>query len=285
MDLQTLLNSGTLELYVLDRLDPDERRRVEAYAREYPEVREEITAIEEALEQYTVLQGTRTPPPPEALTEVLSRLPAGTPPPPPPADSAGGTPARPATGQATSGSLGGVNWIPWLLALALGAALFTTYYYYQGEQDRQQEINELRQRFTTLEQDCERIRDANRENQQQLALLSDADTRSIVLAGTENAPESRAVVFYNAVAGEVLFSAANLPVPPAGKQYQLWVIDAEGPHDLGVLARDTTAGTLRPVRYVPEAAAFAITLEDEGGQPTPDLSQLQVIGEVGGGAS
>ena len=263
MNLQEYINSGILELYVLDRLSLDERREVEQYAREYPEVRQELEATELALERYALLHGTTTPPSPEVLSGALSALPKPSSPAAPPAK--------------------GNNWLTWLLALALGAALFLAFYYYQQGSERETTNTELRQRFTTLEQDCERIRDANRENRQQLALLTDTDTRDVLLAGTDNAPDSRAVVFYNPTSGETLFSAANLPPPPAGRQYQLWAINENGPQDLGVLDLNLSADTLLDVRFVPGAAAFAITLETEGGQPSPDLSQLQVIGELTAG--
>ena len=275
MDIQAYINSGVLELYVLDRLSPDERRQVETYAERYPEVRQEIEEIELALEKYAVLNGQLTPPPPHALTAVLAALPA---PAPRPTSSAPRTDSPPPPPTATAPKR--PNWPLWLLALALGMALFGLYYFYQQAQAQDTSIGELQQRFTTLEQDCERIRDNNQENRQQLALLSDVDTRGIVLAGSDNAPDSRAVVFYNQQAGEVLFSASNLPTPPSGKQYQLWAIDASGPQDLGVLDEQLTSDTLLDVRFVPNANAFAITLQDAGGSPTPDLSQLQVIGEV-----
>ncbi|CAH1000198.1 hypothetical protein LEM8419_01346 [Neolewinella maritima] len=272
MDIQAYINSGALELYVLDRLSPDERRQVETYAEQYPEVRQEIEEIELALERYAVLNGQLTPPSSTTLTSVLAVLPsqakvaeAKTP--------SSKTPKPPA-------GRSGPHWIVWLLALALGMALFGLYYFLQQANAQTTSLEELQQRFTTLEQDCEQIRDTNQENVQQLALLSDADTRGIVLAGSDNAPNSRAVVFYNPQAGEILFSASNLPAPPAGKQYQLWAIDANGPQDLGVLDEELSAGTLLDVRFVPDAAAFAITLEDAGGKPSPDLSQLQVIGNV-----
>ena len=268
MDIQAYINSGVLELYVLDRLSPDERRQVETYAEQYPEVRQEIEEIEVALEEYAVLNGSLTPPPAASLTAVLAALPAVAPP--------VRTPAVPREAAKEDRP----NWLLWLLALALGMALFGLYYYFQQAQARTSSIDQLQQRFTTLEQDCERIRDNNQQNRQQLALLSDVNTRGIVLAGSDNAPDSRAVVFYNQQAGEVLFSAANLPVPPSGKQYQLWAIDANGPQDLGVLDEQLTGDTLLDVRFVADVAAFAVTLEDAGGKPTPDLSQLQVIGEV-----
>ena len=78
MDINAYINSGILELYVLDRLAPDERRQVELYAEQYPEVRQEISDIELALEEYALLQGSQTPPAPRVLETVLATLPTQT---------------------------------------------------------------------------------------------------------------------------------------------------------------------------------------------------------------
>ncbi len=269
MDSSSYINSGVLELYVLDRLSPDERREVERYAEQYPEVRQELTEIEVALEKYAVLRGAQTPPPVNVLDDVLSAIGARTTPPTtttvaPPA------PAAPAA-----------NPLPWLLTALLALALGGLIYYYLQAGERRESIDELEQRFTLLEQECEQQRANFQADRQRIALLTRIDTRDVLLAGSENAPDSRALVFYNPSVGEVLFSASNLPAPPAGKQYQLWALDAEGqPLDLGVLSPSLTNQELLDVRYVPNASAFAVTLEDAGGKPSPDLSQLQVIGEV-----
>lgn len=267
MDINAYINSGELELYVLDRLSPDERRRVEDYAVRYPEVREELNAIELDLEAYALLRGQQTPPPDSVLTSVLAVLPAKkaavSPPPstPPPAKSN--------------------DVLPWVLGGLLLLALAGLLYFFLQTRERADQVGELQERFSILEEDCERVLDNARENERQLALLSDLNTTSVVLEGSDNAPDSRAVVFYNSVDGEVLFSAVNLPPPPDDRQYQLWAIDEEGPQDLGVLSRTLEEGTLSERRFVPNTQAFAITLEEDGGRPTPDLSQLQVIGNVG----
>ena len=270
MDLSAYINSGVLELYVLDRLAPDERRRVESYAAEYPEVKTEIEHIESDLEHYAVLRGEATPPSPAVLDSVLRKI-------RPTAAPATSAPAAAPPAPATRGS-GAFTWIL-LIALALAAAGLI--YLYLQSQDRASEMEGLSQRYNALEASCQQQATAYEADQQQLALLTDIDTRGVVLSGTDNAPESRARVFYNSDRQSVLFTASNLPAPPAGRQYQLWAINGDGPQDLGVLDLDLTSEELLEVPFVAGAAAFAITLEEEGGRPTPDLSQLQVIGEVG----
>ncbi len=277
MDLSAYINSGVLELYVLDRLSPDERREVERYADQYPEVKEEITEIEVALERFALLNGAQALPSPTVLEQVLPKVRSQIPP-APAATPRQATPSRPAITPASATSPAALTWI---LAAALLIALGGLVYFYLQANHRGESINELEQRFSTLEQECEQERASTVNDQQQLAVLTDIDTRNVILTGSENAPDSRAVVFYNPTSGEALFSAANLPAPPAGKQYQLWAIDAQGPQDLGVLSATLSNDQLLAVRYLPDVAAFAVTLEDEGGKPSPDLSQLQVIGEVG----
>ncbi|MGB3801238.1 MAG: anti-sigma factor [Lewinella sp.] len=272
MDLTAYINSGVLELYVLDRLSPDERRRVESYAAEYPEVKTEIEQIEYDLEEYAVLHGQSTPPPPSVLTSLLNDIQStATTVSPPPAKAA--PPPTPPAARNTSP-------LVWGLLIALALALAGLLYYFLQHQQRGDQLNELNSQFSALQAQCDEVATNYQADQEQLALLTDIDTRGIVLAGTGNAPESRALVFYNPSQGTVLFSASNLPAPPTGQQYQLWAINEDGPQDLGVLDRDLTNEELLNVPFVANTQAFAITLEVEGGQPAPNLEQLQVIGEV-----
>ena len=277
MDLTAYINSGILKLYVLDRLSPDERRRVESYAAEYPEVKAEIEQIELDLEHYAVLHGQATPPPPSVLTSVLRRIEPATSPVAPTDSATAHTPPPPTRAEQ------GANPLLWILLIALALALAGLAYFYFQSQDRLSEVNRLTTEFTALEEDCQQVADNYEADQQQIQLLTDIDTRGVVLAGTDNAPDSRAQVFYNRTQNSVLFTAANLPTPPTGRQYQLWALDSEGnPQDLGVLDRNLTGEQLINIGTNPDSdtQAFAITLEVEGGRPTPDLSQLQVIGTV-----
>ena len=278
MDLTAYINSGILELYVLDRLSPDERRRVESYAAAYPEVKAEIEQIELDLERYAVLHGEATPPDPSVLTGVLLQIESAT---------SSATPRSPSSSTAAAPSqpvARGTNPWLWILLIALALTLAGLAYFYFQSQERLGELNRLSTEFSALEADCQQVAADYEADQQQLDLLTDIDTRGLVLTGSDNAPDSRAQVFYNRSRNAVLFTAANLPTPPTGRQYQLWALDGEGnPQDLGVLDRNLTGEELINIAANPDAdtQAFAITLEVEGGRPTPDLSQLQVIGSLG----
>ena len=265
---------------MLDLLDdPAQRAEVERYAAEYPEIRAELFGIEIALEAYAeanakplnaallgpLLADINNPNTPSATTgQPLST-------------TAKKTTPTPATNAAPTGSL---NWLPWLLAALAGALVLYLYFSSRTETaELQGQRNELQNDINTLREDCDATNTALIASERRVQALTNPATQDIELAGTDNAPESSAIVFYNQELDRTIFRAGNLPRPPAGKQYQLWALDAEGtPVDLGVLALDLEADTLLDVSFIENASAFAITLEDEGGKPAPDLTQLQVIG-------
>ena len=266
MNLTEYIASGVLELYVLDRLDADQRREVEDMADRHPEVRAEIATIELSLEQ--IARKLAPPVDPGVLDRVLDELRP---------QFAGGTPAA-AAPTAPAAPRGVLSFLPWLAVLAaLGAA----YFFYQQSRDSRAATDAALSQLATLEEECDRGQASLRRAEERLLELTSGATRRVPLASPDGDAAKSAVVFYNPATNRTLFRASQLPPPPAGKQYQLWAIDAGGPRDLGVLDLTLDGNTLVEVDYVADANAFAITLEDEGGKPQPDLTQLQVIGNVG----
>lgn len=113
------------------------------------------------------------------------------------------------------------------------------------------------------------------ENQNNLLLNSD----KIKLLGVETHPELYATVLYSN-SNEVYLKLDNLPAPPAGKEYQLWAIVDGAPVDLGMY-NASNSDKLQAMKTVKNPQAFAITLENEGGSPTPTMEQMFVMGKVG----
>ncbi|SKB81248.1 cupin domain-containing protein [Daejeonella lutea] len=62
MNLQSYIESGILELYALDQLDPNEREEVERMLSVFPEIRAELDQIQSALERYAHSQSIAPPP-------------------------------------------------------------------------------------------------------------------------------------------------------------------------------------------------------------------------------
>ncbi|MES2706038.1 MAG: anti-sigma factor [Verrucomicrobiota bacterium] len=114
---------------------------------------------------------------------------------------------------------------------------------------------------------------------------SQLDKTRIAVLGSilKNAPKAVAVSLWRQETQQGLLVVENLPALPPGRDYQLWVIDPnhKSPVSAGVFKVDVDGKVrieFKPVQPVREASKFAVTMEQEGGSPTPHLDQLVVIG-------
>lgn len=105
----------------------------------------------------------------------------------------------------------------------------------------------------------------------------------VTLAGQAVSPESSANVYWDQESNQVVVDVQNLPTPPPGKVYQVWSLtfDPLTPVSIGVLDQFTSVDIkIFSVENVSNAQAFGITLEPEGGSPTPTMDQLYTLGKV-----
>ena len=105
-----------------------------------------------------------------------------------------------------------------------------------------------------------------------------------VLGGTGEAPGARGAVFYRAAEPRATLVAEGLPLPGAGRQYQLWLI-RDGERDSGGVFSVSPRGygTLEVSAPLPVGAyqAFGVTVEPAGGSPGP--TGPRVLGGSPGG--
>jgi anti-sigma-K factor RskA len=108
--------------------------------------------------------------------------------------------------------------------------------------------------------------------QSQVAILAAPDLTRIDLAGQPAAPTAAARAFWSRSRG-LVFTASNLPAPPPGRAYQLWVLTAQpAPISAGMLAPDASGRVIARFETppdLPRPVAMAVTLEPEGGVPAP----------------
>jgi anti-sigma-K factor RskA len=107
------------------------------------------------------------------------------------------------------------------------------------------------------------------------SLVSGTDSSVAALKGTAPARQADGWIAWSPSRKRGFLVVHNLPVAPAGKQYQLWVIAAGHPASAGVFDVDNLghASLVVPVEP-PQPDAFAITLEPSGGAPAPSGSPL-----------
>lgn len=156
-----------------------------------------------------------------------------------------------------------------LLAVSIG----TNLYLYWNNENHKTEIVKVITEKNIQKQALNQLYD-------RLALLQDSNVKKILLKGVENKPTLAAVVFWNQETAEVYLSLDKMPTPPQGKQYQLWAMVDGKPVDAGIFPLDSKTIDLSKMTNILKAQAFAITLEDEGGRPTPTLSELCVMGTI-----
>lgn len=268
MNPNDYIATGKLELYVLGKLDREDELEVERMAREHSEIRAEIDKIEVALEQYAQLHAV--PPPAGTLDDILERVRQDT--------DAGATPAEP---QVVPG--GGRSFTPLWILIAASAALLAGWFWNQ-QQTATEELDNLQLDYATLAEDCNEQAEIMNLMADQIDFLRSPASRQIILnsANEDLAPGALAAVFYNPESRQSYFTPSALPPAPAGRQYQLWAIvpDIDDPVDMGVLTFDENSTALIEVPFIDNPAAFAITLEPEGGSASPTMDQMYVIGNV-----
>jgi len=111
-----------------------------------------------------------------------------------------------------------------------------------------------------------------------LQVLRDTNMAVVRMKGMPAYPQGMATVFWNKRSKDVYLMVNNLPRPEPGKQYQLWAIVNGQPVDAGMLNWDQS-GIVASMKNIPQAQAFAITLEDEGGHPAPQ-GAMYVMGGI-----
>ncbi|MEO8129743.1 MAG: anti-sigma factor [Bryobacteraceae bacterium] len=120
--------------------------------------------------------------------------------------------------------------------------------------------------------------DYTAEAKQTLAILNGAETRQVVFGGSVPVPPQGRVLV-NAKHG-VLLLASNLPKPPAGQTYELWVIPKGGsPKPSGLFQSDShgSAMYLSPTPVdVATLGAVAVTLEPAAGSTAPTSTPIIV---------
>jgi len=92
-------------------------------------------------------------------------------------------------------------------------------------------------------------------------------------------PASMATVYWDTKTRDVYLMINDLPVPAADKEYQLWAMVDGKPVNAGVFDLASNLPLMK-MKNIPEAQAFAITLEKRGGSPTPSMDAMYVMGKV-----
>jgi anti-sigma-K factor RskA len=298
MNIQAYIESGILEEYVLGTVSPQEKQEVECMSHIYPEIKEELLRTESALEEYALKH--QTAPPPSLKESLFARMNFDTvqetdevPAEAQANDLPANTAALAASPQVTAGDPRGTSpdadrielrevtplWARLAAAAAIILAVFagwSAFLLSQASSDNERLIADMAGMKTQMAE----VQSSLAYSESLADMYRNPDYKVVKMAGMPKSPESSAAAFWNQKTNEVMIDVQNLPAAPLGKQYQLWSIVDGKPVDIGMLDHQFAGKLLKMKNTQSGSVAFAITLEKEGGVPSPTMEEMYVMGKV-----
>lgn len=271
-ELKTYLESGILEQYVLGDLSKEEMLAVEKNAMLYPEIRTEISEIENALLGYA--KSNSIEPSAAIRNRILNSL-----------DSFDQDPQisrlNPSGASPKSSPFYKYAFAASLALLFLSIILLINLNNKLNESNTQIDVLQSdNQKFSNqvnyIERELTDTRNALQFHQNPAAY------KLVSLKGSAKAPSASMLVAFNAEKEEVMIdlSSVNMPSNDQEHQYQLWAMVDGKPVDLGVFDSSTGSTGMKKMKSVKDAQAFAVTLEPRGGNPNPTMDQMKAIGNI-----
>ena len=278
MDSKEYIASGIIERYVLGSVSDQERREVDCMSLIYPELMEELLSIQFTIESY--VESIAVQPPSGlkvAIFEAIKNV-----------EQESIVQKDSVRAESSTGSTAKIvemkpkPFLKWAAAAIIPIIGLGVMYF--GERNSRMDLtNQLAEVEAKIEANftdsLSNLQNSLNQNKEYQALILDESTKEVLLAGTEVSPESQARVFWSSEREEFCLISDKLPNPISGKQYQLWAIADGVPVDLGVFNKSETCSNLQKID-LENIQAFAVTLEKEGGSPTPTMEQMYVVGAI-----
>ena len=259
MDTKEYIESGILELYVYGQLTETENVEVNQMEHKYPEIKDEIVAIEKAIINLSA-----------GFSPFLS------------SDNFEKIKTRLELKHSRVISMHSRNnrfqYMGWAAALILLVGIGYEY----------NKVNQTKSQLVSVEVEKSKMHEAlvstemaNKKTSEQLAVIRDVNNTVVNLAGQAVSSNSYAKVYYNKQTQIVYVDAGGLPQPPQGMVYQVWALKLNPltPTSIGLLDNFSN-DKLFAVSKANGAEAFGITLEPAGGSNSPTMEQLYTLGKV-----
>jgi anti-sigma-K factor RskA len=258
MSVKEYIASGILETYVLGGLDLKEIQEVERMASLHPEVKKEISQLQDAFESYA--ESIAIKPKGDLKNKILSKLP----------DTKKDT------------KIVSVAYYKYATAASVALMVFcgTLALYFRSQWiEAEQKLVAIEEKTSRLAGDIQKANLRIDQMAGDFDAIKDTSVVRVTMKGVGLFTQSSAIVFWNKNTGQVLIDPGNLPKAPEGMQYQLWALKDGLPIDAGVFETESKTG-LQKVKIIQAAEAYAVTLEKRGGSAAPTLTAMYVFGGV-----
>ncbi len=267
------MESGILELYVLGQLNALEQAEVEAMAAKHPEIKQELEAIEIAMEQYA--QQHAVTPNQDIESKILAQISSA-----PIQEDPPIIPLNYAPYESKIKTLRIALAACAALLVVSGIALYNTHNKLGNAKEQIAILSVEKEQYTTT---VNYMKQSNADLQKIADMVDNPAWKIVQLAGTKMDPKAKMVVYWDTSKQDVIVdqSKMQLPVNDTEHQYQLWALVNGKPVDLGVFdVKADSSKILINMKAIAGAQTFAVTLEKRGGSPTPTMAQLIVAGNV-----
>ena len=258
MDIKNYISSGVIEAYVLGTISQEESSILECVMKNNSNVQAAVTEYQEILEDFATK--TAIAPPAQIKMELLKKIAISTTP-----EIVGKIIPLPA--KITEEKIAPT--IPTWMKAASVAVLFGLGYLGYEVNSKNTQLQEIAKNNIELSTKVASLEQMNSMMKNSLR---------IELKGVPNHPNMLADVYWH-TSKKVFLEMKNLPVAPIGKQYQLWAIVDGKPVDMGIYSAKKDSA-VQEMKSVNNAQAFAITLEKEGGNKTPTMEEMYVMGAI-----
>lgn len=271
------IETGILELYVLGQLNAVQQHEVEGMAAQYSDIKEEIEAIEVAMEKYAFHHAVQ---PTIGLADQIferinSPVKAG--------EQATNTKIIPLHPEKASST---IKTLRFALVACIALLVLSTAALYSAHN----QLSLANQQIASLSVDKQKfaatvsfMQDENKDLQEIATISTDPTWTSVKLAGTKISPQAKMMVYWHKEGQHVMVDNTKMALPEndASHQYQLWALVDGKPVDLGVFDAQTQPKKLLiAMKEVGNVQAFAVTLEKRGGSPSPSMEKMVAMGGV-----
>jgi anti-sigma-K factor RskA len=267
VDIKELIESGSLELYVMGALPAAEATEIDALRKVHPEVNDEINRIEDTMINYANSHAIK--PTPELKEKIAKKL-----------NFSINLDLDQERVDSISIQMPGIYRFAAAAAIALIVVFGgTAGYFFEKFHNAETQLAALQNEKTQLADQVKLLSGQSDKLKTELAVASNPQSQKVLLNGLPISPGSKAIIYWDKNSGNTWLKPVDMPAIAANEQFQLWAIVNGKPVDLGVIAKDTDS-TFFQMKQVENATAFAITLEPLGGKPTPTLDKMYVMGTV-----
>jgi len=246
--LNTFLESGLLERYLVGDTNNSENYKVESYISEYPEVKEQFNMLQDNLE--ILAKSNAIEPPNNMLSSILAEIEE--------------TPVITLRQQRKP--------MPWfgiaasVAALIFGAMSFFLFNQNQALLEKNTLANtELNESRLNAAQTNSKLAEITKRYD----MLNNPETNKYILRGNKRAKDLKTVAYINSTDKLSLIDVVDLPQLPDDQIYQLWAEVNDKMVNLGIL--DESNRNLIPVPYLEDALSYNITIEPKGGNQTASV--------------